>query len=478
MSLKVYNVLTRKKQEFIPAEPGKVKMYACGITASGDAHVGHALQAVVFEMIAKYLSLQGYEVTYVRNYTDVDDKIIDRAKAQNTDPLSYARHIIEKTDSELDALGVERPTVVSNATDCMADIIELICRLQQKGHAYKTDDGDVFFSVASFLDYGSFSNRILDESIHGVRIEPDPAKRDEKDFALWKSAKEGEISWDSPWGKGRPGWHIECSAMSMKYLGESLDIHGGGRDLLFPHHENEIAQSQAASGKQFARYWLHNGLIKVNGQKMSKSLGNGILLQDVQKIYNKDVIRLTLFQNHYRSDVNITDGMFEQFEKKVYNLYKTFREVESGTAGLTPDTGSAIFGEVSGNFCKAMDNDFNTALAIADLFQYASLLKKYVAGKNFGEALNLKTAVKNIYSVMGLCQMDPAEAIKKTREKYLEKNALTEEKISKLLEQWQKYKSEKNYGAADEIRNYLSSRSIEAKDGEENAEWDLILGGR
>lgn len=478
MSLKVYNVLTRKKQEFIPAEPGKVKMYACGITASGDAHVGHALQAVVFDMIAKYLALKGYEVTYVRNYTDVDDKIINRAKEQNVDPLSYARRIIEKTDRELEELGVKRPTVMSNATDCIADMIDLICELQKKGHAYKADNGDVFFSVDSFPDYGSFSNRILDESIHGVRIESDPNKNDEKDFALWKSAKEGEISWDSPWGKGRPGWHIECSAMSMKYLGDTLDIHGGGRDLLFPHHENEIAQSQSASGKQFSKYWLHNGLIKVNGQKMSKSLGNSILLEDVQKNYNKDVIRLALFQNHYRTDVNITDGMFEQFEKRVYNLYKTFLTVDSNSAGLTPDTGSVVFGEVSGNFFKAMDNDFNTALAIADLFRYASLLNKYVSEKNFQEALNLKTAIKNIYSVMGICQMDPSAAVEKTREKYLEKSDLTKEKISELLEQRQKYKSEKNYSAADEIRNYLLSRFIEVKDGKENAEWDLLIDGR
>jgi cysteinyl-tRNA synthetase len=475
MGLKVHNVLTRKKEDFIPNESGKVKMYACGITASGDAHVGHALQAVVFDMITKYLSLKGYDVTYVRNYTDIDDKIIDRAKALNIDPMKYARQIMEKTDNELDALGVDRPTIESKATECMDDIINLIQDLQIKGHAYKAVNGDVFFSVESFPNYGSFSNRILDESIHGVRIESDPNKKDKKDFALWKSEKDGEISWDSPWGKGRPGWHIECSAMSIKYLGDTLDIHGGGKDLLFPHHENEIAQSEAASGKQFSKYWLHNGLIKVNGQKMSKSLGNSILLQDIQEKYNRDVIRLTLLQNHYRSDVNITDGMFEQFEKKVYGLYKTFQMIETNSEGLTPNANSEIFSNVNDSFVKAMDNDFNTALAIANLFQYVTTLNKLVSEKKFQEALDTVTAIKNTYFVLGICQMNPAQVIKQTKEKYLSKCGMTEDEIQMLLEQRQKHKTDKNFAAADEIRNFLISRSIEVKDSKETVEWDLII---
>ncbi|MHB1483356.1 MAG: cysteine--tRNA ligase [Saccharofermentanales bacterium] len=475
MGLKVYNVLTRKKEEFIPNESGKVKMYACGITASGDAHVGHALQAVVFDMIKKYLSFKGYDVTYVRNYTDIDDKIIDKAKGLNIDPMQYAREIMKKTDGELDSLGVDRPTIESRATECMDDIIKLVQKLQIKGHAYKAENGDVFFAVGSFPRYGNFSNRILDESINGVRIEADPNKKDEKDFALWKSAKEGEISWDSPWGKGRPGWHIECSAMSMKFLGDTLDIHGGGKDLIFPHHENEIAQSEAASGKQFSKYWLHNGLIKVNGQKMSKSLGNSILLQDILEKYNKDVIRLGLLQCHYRSDVNITEGMFEQFEKKVYNLYKTFHAIELNSAGLKPDTNADIFKSVYDNFIKAMDYDFNTALVVADFIQYTTTLNKFVSEKRFQEALDLKTAMEKVYLILGICQINPIEVIKQTREKYLETCGMTEEEILSLLEQRKKYKSEKNFVAADEIRNHLTSHFIEVKDGKESAEWDLII---
>lgn len=475
MSLKVYNVLTRKKEEFIPTEPGKVKMYACGITASGDAHVGHALQAVVFDMIKKYLSLKGYDVIYVRNYTDIDDKIIDKAKELNIDPMQYARQIMKKTDSELDSLGVDRPTIESKATECMEDIIKLIQSLQTKGHAYKAINGDVFFDVESFPRYGFFSNRILDESIHGVRIESDPNKKDEKDFALWKSAKEGEISWDSPWGKGRPGWHIECSAMSMKFLGETLDIHGGGKDLIFPHHENEIAQSEAETGKQFSKYWLHNGLIKVNGQKMGKSLGNSILLQDILEKYNRDVIRLVLLQTHYRSDVNITDGMFEQFEKRVYDLYKTFHVIESNSAGLKPNRRADIFKSVNDKFIESMDNDFNTALVIADYIKYATMLTRYVSEKKFQEALDLKTAMKNAYSVLGICQMDPVQVIEQTREKYLKNSGLTEEEILRLLGKRTILKLEKNFSAADEIRNYLTSHSIEVKDGKETAEWDMII---
>ncbi|MDR0896772.1 MAG: cysteine--tRNA ligase [Oscillospiraceae bacterium] len=475
MSLSVYNVLTRKKEAFVPMEPGKVKMYACGITASGDAHIGHALQAIVFDMIKKYLTMSGYEVIYVRNYTDVDDKIIDRAKALQMDPMQYAHQIMKKIDGELDALGVDRPTIESKATECMADIIRLVQQLQDNGYAYEAANGDVFFDVKAFARYGSFSNRILDESIHGVRIEVDPNKRDERDFALWKSAKEGEISWDSPWGKGRLGWHIECSAMSMKYLGHTLDIHGGGKDLIFPHHENEIAQSEAASGEQFSKYWLHNGLIKVNGQKMSKSLGNTVLLQDVQEKYNQDVIRLALLQSHYRSDVNITDGMFEQFEKKVYNLYKLFLAVDANAAGLSIDENAAILQDVHDKFTKAMDNDFNTALAIADLFQYISLLNRLVSEKKFQDALDLKAALMRVYAVLGLCQMAPTHAINQTIEKHLKSNNITEEEIQNLLEQRERFKAAKDFGAADEIRNHLKSHLIEVKDGKEKTEWDLMI---
>lgn len=475
MGLMVYNVLSRKKEEFIPMEPGKVKMYACGITASGNAHIGHALQAVVFDMIKKYLEFKGYIVTYVRNYTDVDDKIIDKANKLGINPIDYAEGIMKKTNRELDMLGVTRPTIESRATECIDDIIALIKVLEEKGHAYKAENGDVFFDVSSFPRYGNFSNRILDESIHGVRIETDPNKRDEKDFALWKAAKENEISWDSPWGKGRPGWHIECSAMSMKFLGETLDIHGGGKDLIFPHHENEIAQSEAATGKQFSRYWLHNGLIKVNGQKMGKSLGNSLCLDEILEKYNKDVIRLVLLHTHYRSDLNITEGMFEQFEKRVYELYKNFYIVDLYSENLVLDKKTDISKELEDKFVKAMDNDFNTAVVIADFIQYLSKLKKYILEKEWEKALELKNAMINTYAILGICQMEPEQTIKEIRNKHLEKSGLTEEEINNLLQKRALYKKEKNFSAADEIRKYLTEHSIEVKDNRNGVEWDLII---
>ena len=328
MSLKVYNVLTRKKEEFVPQEENKVKMYACGITVSDNAHIGHAYQAVVFDVIRKYLRYKGYDVTYVRNYTDVDDKIIINARNVGMNPIDYAEKFIEKTNKELEELNVEEPTIQARATESIEDMVKFVQELVDKDYAYVAFDGSVYFRVSKFKDYGKFSNRLIDESLVGVRKDIEPGKEDDRDFAIWKSAGDDEIFWDTPWGKGRPGWHIECSTMSRKFLGDTLDIHGGGRDLLFPHHENEIAQSEALTGKRFSNYWLHNGLVKVNGQKMSKSLGNGILLEDLLKEYNSDVIKITLLQNQYRSDINVIDGIFDQYEGKVYSIYKLIKLVK------------------------------------------------------------------------------------------------------------------------------------------------------
>ena len=274
MSLKVYNVLTRKKEVFIPQEENKVKMYACGITVSDNAHIGHAYQAIVFDVIRKYLRYRGYDVTYVRNYTDVDDKIILNARKLKINPIEYAEYFINKTDKELDQLDVERPSVQVRATENIYDMIEFIQNLIDKGYAYVAFDGSVYFRVSAFEDYGKFSNRLIDESLVGVRKEIEPGKEDSHDFALWKSAIDDEIFWETPWGKGRPGWHIECSAMNRTAFGEQIDIHGGGRDLIFPHHENEIAQAQGFCGKIPAKFWMHVNFLKINGGKLSKSLNN------------------------------------------------------------------------------------------------------------------------------------------------------------------------------------------------------------
>jgi len=471
MSLKVYNVLTRKKEEFIPQDDKKVKMYACGITVSDNAHIGHAYQAVVFDVIRKYLRFRGYDVDYVRNYTDVDDKIILNARTKGMDPIAYAEMFIKKTDKELDELNIERPTIQARATESIDDMINFVQELIDKGYAYVAFDGSVYFRVSKFKDYGKFSNRLIDESLVGVRKDVEPGKEDDKDFAVWKSAGDDEIFWETPWGSGRPGWHIECSAMSRKFLGDTLDIHGGGRDLLFPHHENEIAQSEALTGKRFSNYWIHNGLVKVNGQKMSKSLGNGILLEDLLREYNSDVIKITLLQNHYRSDINVIDGIFDQYENRVYMLYKLFKTIDEYDIEVNKD--SEEYKLIENEFIDAMDNDFNTALVISNLFNYITLLNKLIKDKDKQKAVNVKGAIKDMFNVLGLFQQKTDEVIEEIKSKHLKTNSVDEEYINKLLDERSEFKRNKDYQAADNIRDLLLEKGIIIKDSSNGTEWDI-----
>ena len=475
MSMKLYNVLTRKKEEFVPQEEGKVRMYACGITASGDAHIGHAYQAIIFDVIKKYLEYIGYDVTYVRNYTDVDDKIIIRARNLGVSPTDYANKMMAKIDEELAQLMIDRPTIQSKATECIPDMIEFIKKLIEKGHAYSTENGDVFFDVSSFPEYGKLSNRIVEDSLSGVRKSVEPGKRDDKDFALWKNAKDDEIFWDSPWGPGRPGWHIECSAMSMKYLGETIDIHGGGKDLIFPHHENEIAQSEALTGKQFSKYWLHNGLIKVNGQKMSKSLNNGILLEDLLKEYNPEVVRMSLLENNYRSDMNVVDGMFDQHEAKIYMIYKLFSLIDRLGANLTPEENTEDYEMINKGFIKAMSNDFNTSVAIAIIFEYVNVLNKLLNKKDYQRAVNIKAALIKVFTPLGLLQQNPTLVIDQIKNKYLEYYKIDESEITSLILSRQSQKAEKNWAEADKIRNELLEKGIVIKDSGDTTEWDVDI---
>ncbi len=473
MSLKIYNVMTGKKEEFIPLEKGKVKMYACGITVSNNAHIGHAYQAIIFDTIRKYLRYIGNDVTYVRNYTDVDDKIIINAREKGIDPLEYANFYISKTDKELDELGLERPTIQSRATECIDDMIEFIQKLIDEGHAYATENGNVFFRVSSFPEYGKLSHQIIDENLVGVRKKVEPDKEDDRDFALWKTAGDDEIFWESPWGKGRPGWHIECSTMSIKYLGETIDIHGGGRDLRFPHHENEIAQSESMTGKTFANYWIHNGLVKINGQKMSKSLGNGIILEDLLKDYDPDVIKMTLLLNNYRSDLNITDGLFEQVEEQIYSFYKTINLVNKLGKEYNANKESQDYIDIINNFKNSMDNDFNTAAALSYLFNYMNSVNKYINKNDIQSAVNIIEAIKETYSVLGLFTQDPEVVLNKIKNKYLKLANITEKEITELLELRNNYKLEKNYSEADRIRNELASKGIAINDKSKVSDWDI-----
>ena len=378
MGLRIYNTLTRQKEAFVPLVPGQVRMYVCGITPYDVSHIGHARSALVFDVVARYLQYRGLRVTFVKNYTDVDDKIITRANQLKV-PIGEltARHI-QAYESDMAKLGVEPPTVAPRATDHIADMVTLIERLVASGFAYVVD-GDVYFEVMRFPAYGRLSGKNLDELLAGARVDVDERKRDPRDFALWKAAKPGEPSWPSPWGPGRPGWHIECSAMAMKYLGETLDLHGGGEDLIFPHHECEIAQSEAATGQPFARYWLHNGFVNLGAEKMSKSLGNTLTIPALLERHDPEALRLYLLQTHYRNPVELTDegvaGMRRPLERFRDLVDRRPARSFPPSRRIRPD--GTFLGEVAAlrqRFEAAMDDDFNTPQAIGALNQLATTL--------------------------------------------------------------------------------------------------------
>lgn len=446
--MKIYNTLTRKKEDFTPISGNKVNMYACGITVSGEAHIGHAYQALIYDVVRNFLEKKGYDVTYARNYTDVDDKIIAKSKETGIPPLIYAQRMIDSIDTQMRRFGVGEPDVWMKATENIDNIIDFIKGLVEKGYAYPTADGSVYFSVESFPSYGALSNRKPEDMLDGVRISNDEQKRAPLDFALWKAAKEGEISWDSPWGKGRPGWHIECSAMNRAAFGEQIDIHGGGRDLIFPHHENEIAQSEALTGKRFVKYWIHNGLIKVNGQKMSKSLGNSLLLSDLLDKFSPDAIKFAMLETSYRNDINVTDTLFPEAEKHVGEFYKVLADVNK--SGLKRE--ESFDSGIEKDFDDAMSDDFNTALALSNLYGYFKKAKEYLS-KGDGKAVNIAEDVVKTYAVTELFSMSPDEYL----EKYAKKDQ-TPEEILKLANDMQQARLVKNYALADELRAVITAK--------------------
>lgn len=457
--MKIYNTLSGKKQEFVPLDKENVKMYACGITVSGEAHIGHAYQALIYDIIRKFLEKLGYNVTYARNYTDVDDKIIAKSNETGIPADVYAKEMIKNIDEQMARLKVGEPTLWLKATLAIDDIIAFVSALIEKGHAYATEKGDVYFSVESFPAYGQLSNRNLEDAMNGVRVDNDESKKNPLDFALWKSAKEGEPSWASPWGEGRPGWHIECSTMNKKAFGEQIDIHGGGRDLIFPHHENEIAQTEALTGKQFAKYWIHNGLIKVNGQKMSKSLGNSLLLKDLLDKYSNETVKFALLQTNYRGDINVTDNLFPEAEKHLVDFYKVFL--------LAKDKGIEIAGEnetIDKEFNSAMEDDFNTALAISNLYGYFKKIKaKLNAGdKSAGADLN---QIKTTYALLGLFAED-AKAFVDAFGGANEKEDIPQAVIA-LAEERLLARKNKDWAKSDELRNAIADLGYIVKDGKD-----------
>lgn len=482
--MRVYNAYSGMKEEFIPIEEGKVKMYACGITVYDDCHIGHARQAIIFDIINRYLKFRGYDVTYVRNYTDVDDKIIARANSLNMDVLAYSQKKVEEAEEDLSALKVIDADIKPKASEYVERIIRFAEGLIHKGHAYPTARGDVYFSVESFKGYGKLSNRNTDELLSGVRKEVEEGKQNPLDFALWKSAKEGEISWNSPWGKGRPGWHIECSAMVLNTLGESIDIHGGGKDLIFPHHENEIAQSEAYTGKPFAKYWVHNGLITINGQKMSKSLGNSLTIKEVLSLYHPEVIRYAMIEKHYSSNVDLNEKVFQLAENQLYYFYQTLDNINAFINNNGTQTDSAVlepaFIEAIGkDFTEAMDDDFNTAAAIAQLFsicKHANTLisnRKHSSGDICATLGEIRNKTVTMFSLLGLLQETPESFVAELKNKHLKNLGITQDEIQDFILQRNKAKQDKNYEVADKVRNELLERGIILNDSKEGTRWDI-----
>lgn len=478
MSLKIYNVMSRTKEDFVPLTPGVVKMYACGITVSGDAHIGHAYQSVVFDVITRYLRYKGLDVKYVRNYTDVDDNIIKNANAIGQDPMQFAEEHIKTIDVQMERLGNMPPTVMARATHCINDIISFIEKLIETGHAYATEFGDVYFKLDTFSDYGKLSHIKVDKNEIGVRKENnEPGKQHDLDFALWKSAKPGEIYWESPWGRGRPGWHIECSAMNMRFLGEQIDIHGGGRDLVFPHHENEIAQTESLTGKPFAKYWVHCGLVKINGQKMSKSLGNGILLKDVLDVYDSDIIRFALLRNTYSADIDITDNAFPEATRHIYKMYSTLCAAQNAdTTKANADKTNEKITEITSEFERAMDDNFNTATLLATSFGWFDFLDTQLR-KPMPE-YNLKLiadAIINLFSVLNILQQNPCRYISDKKTKFLQDNNISVEYIEDQLAQRAEAKKNRDFAKSDAIRDELLARGLEIRDTVNGAVWDIKL---
>ena len=461
--LKIYNTLTRKTEEFQTLEPNLVKMYVCGVTVYNDAHVGHAMSALVFDIIRRYLEYRGYTVKQVMNYTDVDDKIINRAKQLNEDPLKLSQRYIQDYTNDLKSLNILPATSYPQVSTTMPLIIKFIEGLIQKEAAYAASNGDVYFSVTSDKDYGRLSGRKLDDMQAGARIEVEEAKDHPMDFALWKAAKEGEISWDSPWGKGRPGWHIECSAMNLAELGEQIDIHGGGNDLIFPHHENEIAQSESYTGKEFSRYWVHNGMLQLGGEKMSKSLGNIVSIKEFLSKREADVMRMLVLNGTYRAPLLFNDDTLDAAQKNVERLKSALRPASVSASGLNPESVSAIAAAAESaktNFTEAMDSDFNTAGAIAALFELSKFIN--IARDNGANDEQLKSAqstFRELANVLGL----------KLEEKQGSGDA--DAFINLLIEVRAEVRKQKLWALSDQIRDKLKELNVTIEDSKDGTKW-------
>ncbi len=458
--LKLYNDLTRQKETFQPLQAGKVSMYVCGMTVYDLCHLGHARVMVVFDVVYRYLKATGYDVTYIRNITDIDDKIINRANERGMPFTELTEQFIQAMHEDADALGVLRPDSEPKATEHMDEILAMIRRLIERGHAYAVDNGDVYYDVRSFPGYGKLSGKSIEDLQSGARVEVGEIKRDPLDFALWKAAKPDEPAWDSPWGRGRPGWHIECSAMSTKALGDTFDIHGGGADLTFPHHENEIAQSEGATGHPFVKYWMHNGFVRINDEKMSKSLGNFFTVREILDRYRAEEVRYFILTSQYRSPLNYGTDQLDNARAALTRFYTALR----GLPAAAPAGGEAF----EQRFREAMDDDFNTPEALAVLFDLTREINRFKE-TDVNAAAALGGVLRELGAILGILQDDP--------EAYLrggapaEEGGLTDDAINAMLQARIDARAAKNWSEADRIRDELQAAGIILEDGPQGTTW-------
>lgn len=466
--LKIYNSLRRKKETFTPMEEGKVKMYVCGVTVNNYSHIGHARSFTAFDVVYRYLKHVGYDVTYVRNFTDVDDKIIARANEEGLTTVEVSEKYMQAFTEDANALGFVAPSIEPKATEHIQEMVDLIKKLEEKGIAYPAGN-DVFYSVRKLENYGKLSGKNIEELESGARIDVMDVKKDPLDFVLWKGAKPGEPKWPSPWGEGRPGWHIECSAMSMRYLGETFDIHGGGKDLVFPHHENEIAQSEGCTGKEFAKVWMHAGHLNVNSEKMSKSLGNFMTIRDILQHYPSEAVRMFLMSAHYRSPLdysqkNMDDSLagLERFYATKNRLHEFKDFSNDSDEGFVKMPQTLLQG-----FRQAMDDDFNTAKVIALVFEWVRETNRLLdEGKALSKeiVLEIRQAIQDIHSVLGVFGDNPEAFLEKIHAQKMQKSDLDESEIQKWIEERLQARAAKDFAKADQIRDDLKNKGVILKD--------------
>ncbi|MFT5698160.1 MAG: cysteinyl-tRNA synthetase [Desulforhopalus sp.] len=485
MTIRTHNTLTGKKEILQTIEPGHVKLYVCGITSYDYCHIGHARSSLAFDMIVKYLKFRDYKVTFVRNFTDIDDKIIARAKEQDTTSEELANRFIQEFYTDMDKLGIDRPDIEPKATEHIDEMVTLIGELIEKGKAYESC-GDVYYIVDSFPEYGKLSKRNIDDMKAGARISVNEQKKHPMDFVLWKASKPGEPKWKSPWGEGRPGWHIECSAMSKKYLGETFDIHGGGQDLIFPHHENEIAQSEGANCKPFAKSWIHHGFVTIRDEKMSKSLGNFLRIRDVLDNYHPEVLRFFIFSTHYRNPLDFSEAAMQDATTGLGRLYECVALVDKLSEKGTSEDTTTVFTEndlskiesLQERFEQAMDNDFNTAQAQGVFFDTIKTINKVRAKLSDKPLLSdinaLKKCVdilKKLASIMGLLQEDANTYLLTKKQEMLANCDIDAETIDALIIERKQCRIDKNWSRSDEIRDELLNKNIELKDSADGTTW-------